>query len=1785
MTAVVRGFGAPRRAVLRLAACVLLAAASRARAETDWVLVLDRSQSMVQNDPRNYRFDAQKIMAQLLSLGVGESHRLTIIRFAGTAEAVLKRQEIRPETLDAIRQAIVEDRPEGDTDLGAALELARRTVAPEGRSSDVKVVLLSDGVLAGRIPGLNARLEAEKRAYEELGLPVHVIILNDFALPEAERQRFRGLRYHYEDKTLHEGEDVMRDLARKTGGRAAQVLPGRNIEDILLDLVSPYMSFHREAITGRIRTFPTDRQLFLLVNRSSADLKLRFGTREIAVELGREQSAGGDFPLIVSPYSNKTVILARPAEGTRWPEWVDVLPGSSGRPVDGEIFVVSNVRLYTVQGSAVGSADYREGVKSKVLENEVYPMLFRIWVAEDLSADRRRSVFETLKDASIRVAVSGADGRRIAEESFPAGEIASGLRTGLYLLPTGLRREGGPSLEPSSLVLNASLEAAGEPGQRSIARAPERSFVVSPSPFEWTFRRNWRGDAESASRPVTERSVELELGQEFRLEVVRAGEGAQGDVEILADFSKAGEAAARRLKFADAGGVPQRFQTEWIFPQAPGEYAAKLTIKTSVVQEVSYAVSVVRDDFRPADARYAPDGKDTAAPGDLGPFVCGEKIEFSRLRTIDRLSAEATSAYWGKVAQAPARAHILRRDPSGGTWAAHRTVPLEVEAPKLGTAAVSAKYRGEVADLEPGEYLVSWPENRPLIGDPSSDPRSDRFRVLGRPFAVQLLGEDGAPLSVQDGKPVHLAGKKLLFKLVPTETFPKDLGEEVAGTLTWARKDVGGPQVVQASKRPDGAFVGEFPTTDFHTGAARLRVKLSWKTDGRARSVEEETAISSVPKALGIAVEPVTETIFIGESDAKIRFRVRAVGGQDPQMQRDLLSLWLTQRVNVTIGESPEFYRVELRPEGDSLTGSLDAPSLPEGSYKLVVNSPVAKLGQDIGACFFAVRPAPYQPRVYASATGTDSRTILEPGAAEASARGDGVLWVALEPAGSEEAKPAKLVSAAVVLDGREVAAKWTQEGESGLRSGRIALEDLPERSSVAVRAADAEGRKFEWSLGTLRVEAVPLSPAVLWAAPPPAEMGRGSRCAVRGIVRIRGGSRDERARAAQALRDSVATEPFLAARPPSAFGGLQLVPLDSIPSPEAPAAAGEGEASDVLVGERVAFEARIHVPAGDPAVEDRVVVEVRFRGKTIDERRISVGPSPARLVVGRPQDAESGLAGEPAVEITVKERVRVALERRDGRDGAKPKIEVFGPAAPGAPAGPSARPVVSVESASAEWSPRAEGEYRVVADLALGPDCGWAAEERLVVGPPVRLEWAQTSDSTLRLDAGQHLPLVVRVLGPAKLDAESLLRIFDLKPEALGEGAQPIAVEFSGWEEDPAAGGTGLVVKAISSKPIPSEAARVRVSIRPRGDAAEATPLASIDLQIVRSGGSIVVVENFERGESGYVLRDVVPGYRVPRNATVRFGYRPGSPLADTATIKNRISASVVPVAGGPEKLLDVLSVGREVVVFTPYQATKRGKFRVQVEIKGEMTQLKQAPEFEVTPSFGDSVRSALAYALGLAVLAAAVVFARIGAAYQKDRAAVLERVEARKAKALEALREEPSDRLRGEVKLQLGGRQLGPLDLNRAASQREVAAWVDQHFSSDPTIFADPEKNRKRRPVIDRLLAAARTELLAEVEKTLPVRAADLCLRDAGGGAYEAELVFDAVGSEHPGMKTVLTLRLLEGGKIRVSAPAGKTATLERSANLPFNGWVGKTGDQVRVSVKVPGFADYSTVTIDLA
>ncbi|HZN60474.1 MAG TPA: VWA domain-containing protein, partial [Planctomycetota bacterium] len=312
--------------------------ASVARADTDWVLVLDRSESMTQNDPANYRFDAQKIMVDLLAQEAQEIHRLTIIRFAGTPEVVLDRVELKPANLDTVRRTISEDPPKGDTDIGAALAMARSISKAEGRTADVHIILLSDGVLAGKIPNLVGRLEEQKKAFQELGLPVNTILLNDFSITQEEREERRRRKLYYDDRQLQAGEDLMRDLARRSGGEAVQVLPERGVEDILIGLIAPHMSFHRESVTGRLTTWPTDRQLFFVLDRKAREVNLRIAAQDVKISLEKAQKVEGDFEVVVAPYAKRTVLMVRPKENVRWPEWLEVLPTGSD-PVLGEVFV------------------------------------------------------------------------------------------------------------------------------------------------------------------------------------------------------------------------------------------------------------------------------------------------------------------------------------------------------------------------------------------------------------------------------------------------------------------------------------------------------------------------------------------------------------------------------------------------------------------------------------------------------------------------------------------------------------------------------------------------------------------------------------------------------------------------------------------------------------------------------------------------------------------------------------------------------------------------------------------------------------------------------------------------------------------------------------------------------------------------------------------------------------------------------------------------------------------------------------------------------------------------------------------------------------------------------------------------------------------------------------------------------------------------------------------------------------------------------------------------------
>ena len=442
-----------------------------ARAETDWVLVLDRSESMTQNDPYNCRFDAQKIMVDLLAQSAEETHRLSIVRFAGKAEVVLEREVIHPDRLGTIQRTIVNDPPQGDTDIGAALAVARRISKPEGRASDVHVILLTDGVQAGKIPNLVGKLEEEKKAYAEMGLAVRTILLNDMSMSAEERARRKG-KVYYDDKQLQIGEDLLRDLARKTGGQAFQVRPEQGIEDLLIEMLIPHLSYHREPVT-RLETAPTDRQLFVLLDRKSIDLKLRLGARDLDLSLERSQSIGGDFEVTVNPYRNRTVLMIRPALDVRWPEWVEFLPGRSKAALVGDVFVISNMRLSTLPGLGGEDADplAREGVKTKIQENELYPIRFALSLASDITPERTRSIQSALKKAVVRIRLVSPEGKDLDEKVLPANDIFAGSGNRLYFIPTYSQRGETKIKEPFSVVVRAALETEGRTS-RPMVRAP-----------------------------------------------------------------------------------------------------------------------------------------------------------------------------------------------------------------------------------------------------------------------------------------------------------------------------------------------------------------------------------------------------------------------------------------------------------------------------------------------------------------------------------------------------------------------------------------------------------------------------------------------------------------------------------------------------------------------------------------------------------------------------------------------------------------------------------------------------------------------------------------------------------------------------------------------------------------------------------------------------------------------------------------------------------------------------------------------------------------------------------------------------------------------------------------------------------------------------------------------------------------------------------------------------------------------------------------------------------------
>lgn len=1736
-------------------------------ADTDWVLVLDRSESMTQNDPHDCRFDAQKIMVDLLSQGVEETHRLTIIRFAGTAEAVLEREVIRPQNLESIRKLIVQDPPMGDTDIAAALGLARRIVKPEGRAADVHLILMSDGVLAGKTPNLAGLLDEEKRVCQSLGLQVHSVLLNDYSISKQEREQRRKQKLYYEDKQLQSGEDLLRDVARKTGGAFAQVVPERGVEDILIELIAPHMSFHREPISPRLVTWPTDRQLYCVIDRASREVKIRMGTKEVDVNLDRQYTVEGDFELTVTPYRNRTVVLLKPSENVRWPDWIEFLPGRTGSPATGVVFVISNVRLEAIPGLGDEGLAGAEGVKTKIRENEVYPIRFRITVPSDITPERARSIQDTLKKSSVRIELSDSEGKLLDDKSLAATDVAAGAGNRLYFIPTSSPRGEAKVSEPFGLRLRARLEHADgsaglRVGRRPLCRAPDRSLVVVPSTFEWVVRKNWKGDPVSNSRPATLRAVEVELGQEFRLEVVYSGQEPLGEAEMVASFGQAGESAARKLLLKDAGGVPRTFSSDWIFPTTTGNYEAKMSVKTGGVQEVAFTLSVLRDDFRLPGSQYTKEGTSSVEGQDLGSYFQGEKIAFGRQRTINRLTPQATSTYWESALAAAPRAFLLARDAASASWTIVRQVPIAHEVPVLGAAEIVVPYRGEISDLEPGQYIIAWPEKRTLGPDPLLDPRCDRFEVKPRAFAGGFSGNDGKALELDGGKPTMLAGTTLDFKVTPSKGFPESARSSATGILTWARKDVGAPQEVKALRGPDGIFTLSFPTTDFHTGAAKLHVVVKWTEGSRERVIEEDHEVFSRTKALGIAIEPVEEDILIGQKGAAIRFRLRAIGGQNAQAQRDLLSVWQSQPANVTIGDSEKIQHVELTLEGDALTGSLEADGLVPGAYKLIVSSPLAKLGQDIAACFFNVKPCPFAASVVKSSLGTDQRLILGPGVESASSEGEGAVWINVEAPGTvaSGAPTAKIVAAELRVNGRKADVRWL-DAEGKFRSEPISLESLEKQNALTLALSDEAGRNFELSIGSLEVIPVPLKYEVTWSRALPQELGRGERVRIEGMLVVRGGLKSQRE---EAGKDLVA-RPFLSTSPAGVLEGFEILPPPR-----------EEGAIEAVFGVRVGFAAVLNALASLDLKESFTLNMKSKDGELIETRKITIVPSALQVALSRAEGQESG-PGAVVLPFTARERVKIKIEGQAPQRTSR--IQVF-------PDDDGAAALAVADTFELVWSPKKEGVYRVRAEANLGTGMSWVAEEKVSVLPTIELAWSRDHGGTIKLDDGQKLPLSVKIVGPPSLEREAFDRYFVIRAEVLGEGSQQLNVDFTNWEADKSGQSGTLVLNCFSTKPLSGSAAKARVRLSDRSSGAGAVELDVLDVDIVRGGGSLVEIRGFEKGPSGYDPRDLPPDFLLPRDTSIRLGYRTGGMVES----EDSLSKSVVAVIsdGQHEKVLDVESVANGLVVFVPYTPAGFGRHTILLKISGK-TPLQREFGFEVTQGTRERAYAWMLYAaLGIACLGLLYLGGR-SLRYLRDRGKVLERVNARKEKALGELEAEPTTSLSGNVRLTIANRSIGPLELNGNVSEAEVEAWVSDRFSMETTIFSDVRKNEKRLNMIKGVLTEARTQLCLETEKRLPIRGADICVaekRDAEKGlsSLEAFIVHDSPARKSEGEKCLLSLRLQPDGKLRITTSSGRSVTVAPGEDFPYNGWIGKSGKQLKASVKVPGLPDYSTIFVDL-
>ena len=80
------------------------------------------------------------------------------------------------------------------------------------------------------------------------------------------------------------------------------------------------------------------------------------------------------------------------------------------------------------------------------------------------------------------------------------------------------------------------------------------------------------------------------------------------------------------------------------------------------------------------------------------------------------------------------------------------------------------------------------------------------------------------------------------------------------------------------------------------------------------------------------------------------------------------------------------------------------------------------------------------------------------------------------------------LASAELIVNGEKADVQFMKAEGGTLRSEPLSLEDFERKTSLRVSVTDAGGGVYDWSVGSVSVQPIPLSHEVVWSRPPPVE-------------------------------------------------------------------------------------------------------------------------------------------------------------------------------------------------------------------------------------------------------------------------------------------------------------------------------------------------------------------------------------------------------------------------------------------------------------------------------------------------------------------------------------------------------------------------------------------------------------------------------------------------------------------------------------------------------------------------